>query len=75
MDGETITAITITATVNIVTIVSMIYYLKGKVESMEKSTNQRFEDLKEYINNRLNDFYKMFNNRIKNIENIVYKEG
>jgi len=74
MDGETITAITITATVNIVTIISMVYYLKGKVESMEKSTNHRFEDLKEYINNRLNDFYKMFNARIKNLENIIYNE-
>jgi len=75
MDGETITAVAITATVNVATILGTLFYLKGKVETMEKSTNQRFEDLKEYINNRLNDFYKMFNNRIKNIEEIVYKEG
>jgi len=74
MDGETITAVAITATVNIVTIVSMIHYLKGKVETMDKSVDQRFEDLKQYINERFNDFYRMFNNRIKNIEEIVYKE-
>ena len=71
MDGSEIAVV---ASINIITIVSVIYYLKGKIETMEKSTNQRFEDLKEYINERLNDFYKMFNTRIKNIENIVFRE-
>jgi len=74
MDGETITAVAITATINVATILGMLYYLRGKVETMEKSTNQRFEDLKQYINDRFNDFYRMFNNRIKNIEEIVYRD-
>ena len=71
MDGSEIAVV---ASINIITVVSVIYYLKGKVEAMERSTNQRFEDLKEYINERLNDFYKMFNTRIKNIEEIVFRD-
>jgi len=64
MDGETITAITITATVNIVTIISMIYYLKGKVEVMERSLNQRINDLREHLNHRIDDIYRMLNKTI-----------
>jgi len=75
MDGETITAVAITATINVATILGTLYYLKGKVETMEKSSNQRFEDLKQYINDRFNDFYKMFNTRLRNIEDIVYREN
>jgi len=71
VDGSEIAVV---ASINIITVVSVIYYLKGKVEAMERSTNQRFEDLKEYINERLNDFYKMFNTRIKNIEEIVFRD-
>jgi len=71
VDGSEIAVV---ASINIITVVSVIYYLKGKVETMERSTNQRFEDLKEYINERLNDFYKMFNTRLRNIEELVYRE-
>jgi len=67
MDGETITAITVTATVNIVTIVSMIYYLKGKVETMEKSLNQRINDLRDSLNKRIDDIYRVLNKDISTV--------
>ncbi len=67
MDGETITAITITATVNIVTIISMIYYLKGKVETMEKSLNQRINDLRDSLNKRIDDIYRVLNKDITTV--------
>ncbi|RLG74651.1 MAG: hypothetical protein DRO14_05500 [Thermoprotei archaeon] len=67
MDGETITAVTITATVNIVTIISMIYYLKGKVETMEKSLNQRINDLRDSLNKRIDDIYRVLNKDITTV--------
>ncbi|RLG79790.1 MAG: hypothetical protein DRO40_12225 [Thermoprotei archaeon] len=67
MDGETITAITITATVNIVTIVSMIYYLKGKVETMERSLNKRIDDLRDSLNRRIDDIYRVLNKDITTV--------
>jgi len=67
MDGETITAITVTATVNIVTIVSMIYYLKGKVETMERSLNQRINDLRDSLNKRIDDIYRVLNKDITTV--------
>ena len=73
MDGETITAITVTATVNIVTIISMIYYLKGKVETLERSLNKRIDDLDKSVNRRIDDLKYLISNRIRNIENTVYK--
>jgi len=67
MDGETITAITVTATVNIVTIVSMIYYLKGKVETMERSLNKRIDDLRDSLNRRIDDIYRVLNKDITTV--------
>jgi len=67
MDGETITAITVTATVNIVTIISMIYYLKGKVETMERSLNKRIDDLRDSLNRRIDDIYRVLNKDITTV--------
>jgi len=67
MDGETITAITVTATVNIVTIISMIYHLKGKVETMERSLNKRIDDLRDSLNRRIDDIYRVLNKDITTV--------
>ena len=82
MDGIDVMAI---AGINILTIVATVYYLKGKVEQMNKQyqyeqqqlikyIDARISDLKEYVSDRFNDLYKMFNTRIRSIEHIVYKE-
>jgi len=81
MDGETVLSVAVIGTINIVSIITTLYYLKGKVENMDRSINKRIDDinkriddLKDYFAERLNDFYKMFNTRIKNIEEIVFRE-
>jgi len=74
MDGMTL-AITVSASINIVTIVSMVYYLKGKVESIDKSLNKRIDDLKDHVDKRIDDIKQLLSNRIRSIEEIVYRES
>jgi len=73
MDDGTITAVAVTATINIVTIVGMIYYLKGKVEEMEKRFDSKINDLKDFFNTRINDIKESLNARLSNVEDIVYR--
>ena len=68
MDGL---ELTITATINIITVVGMVYYMKGYMKAKFGAIDQKLKSIEENQKQNTNTLYKYIDTRISDLKEYV----